>query len=83
MVDRTAIFRLKSWKHQRLLYDQYGGGRVLFQQFGVEAFDAMHKWLKERESAGDFTITDSKLRAKLFAYWTTTNHGAFSLTTLT
>lgn len=65
-------------KFQQYLYRKYGGGRVLFQQFGMEAFDAMHRWLKEREKAGDFHIDDPELRSKLFEYWTNTKmHGAF------
>jgi hypothetical protein len=65
-------------KFQQSLYREYGGGRVLFQQFGNEAFDAMHRWLKEREKAGDFRIDNPELRSKLYEYWTNTKmHGAF------
>eukprot|EP00913_Durusdinium_trenchii_P035319 g33049.t1 len=65
-------------KFQRHLHRTYGGGRILFQQFGPEAFDAMHRWLREREKAGDFSIADPKLRALLYQYWTDTKmHGAF------
>lgn len=37
----------------------------------------MHKWLLSREEAGDFKITDPKLRAALYSYWTTQDHGSF------
>lgn len=72
-----AVFMLSHWKFQKHLYDTYGGGRILWQQGGTEAFDATRKWLEAREKAGDFKITDDKLRAKFYAYWTTQNHGAF------
>ena len=72
-----AVFMLTSWKFQKHLYDTYGGGRLLWQQGGTEAFDAMHKWLEAREKAGDFKFTDKALRAQFYAYWTTHNHGAF------
>ncbi len=70
-----AVLKLTSWKFERHLYDNYGGGCILWQQGGVEAFDATRKWLEAREKAGDFKITDEKLRAKFYAYWTTQYHG--------
>lgn len=72
-----AVFMLTHWKFQKHLYDNYGGGRILWQQGGTEAFDATRKWLEAREKAGDFKFTDDKLRARFYAYWTTQNHGAF------
>lgn len=64
-------------KFQRHLYNKFGGGRVLFQQAGLEAFDAMHEWLKQEEKKGAFRIDDERLRKLFYAYWTTMNHGAF------
>jgi len=72
-----TMWWLSSFKFQRHLYYQYGGGRVLWQQAGLEAFDAMHRWLTEHEEKGDFKITDPELRAKFYEYWTTMRHGAF------
>lgn len=69
-----AQFILDNWKFQKHLYDEYGGGRILFQQAGLEAFDAMRQWLETREKEGAFKITDAKLRAKLFEYWTRQDH---------
>ncbi len=43
----------------------------------MEAFDAMHRWLRESEKAGDFKITDQELHTAFYAYFTTTKHGAF------
>ena len=68
---------VKQWKLQKHLYDKYGGGRILWQQFGIEAFDAMHKWLQAQEEAKEFTISDPSLRKMFYAYWTTHNHGSF------
>ena len=72
-----AQFMLDHWKFERHLYDHYGGGRILWQQAGIEAFDAHRKWLEVHEKQGDFKITDPKLRSALFEYWTTMKHGAF------
>lgn len=68
---------LGSWKFQRHLYLHYGGGRILWQQSGLEAFDATHHWLMQQEQAGRFRITDDELRTAFYAYWTTLDHGAF------
>lgn len=73
---RFAGWMVANWKLQRHLYQEYGGGRVLWQQAGLEAFDAMHAWLKQREKAGDFTISDPILHEQFYAYWTTVDHGA-------
>ncbi len=72
-----AVFVLNNWKFQRHLYNEYGGGRILWQQAGLEAFDATHKWLKAQEKSGAFKITDPKLRSVFYKYWTTQNHGSF------
>jgi hypothetical protein len=68
---------LKHWKLQRHLYDEFGGGRILWQQAGIEAFDAMRGWLETEEKNGRFTISDPGLRTAFYEYWTTMNHGAF------
>ncbi|MFO0883663.1 MAG: hypothetical protein U0894_05655 [Pirellulales bacterium] len=75
--EQFAMFLLMNWKFQRHLYDKFGGGRILWQQAGLEAFDAMHKWLESMEAAGEFKISDPKLRATFYEYWTTMKHGAF------
>ena len=68
---------LQQWKLQRHFYDNYGGGRILWQQGGVEAFDATHRWLQSQEKNGSLQFTDKQLRDTFFEYWTTLNHGAF------
>lgn len=75
--EAVAGFVVGGWKWNAYLHKNYGGGRVLFQQAGLEAFDATRRWLEERERAGDFAITDDGLRDAFYAYWTTQDHGAF------
>ena len=72
---RFAGWMVANWKLQRHLYKEYGGGRVLWQQAGLEAFDAMHVWLKQCEKEGEFTISDPGLHEQFYAYWTTVDHG--------
>ena len=75
-----AVFVLKNWKFQRFLYDNFGGGRLLWQQAGTEAFDAMHQWLLAQEKAGKFKVTDPALRAEMLKYWTTQERSPFLVT---
>lgn len=70
-----ARWMVTNWKLQHHIYRTYGGGRVLWQKAGLEAFDAMREWLEQREKAGDFTILDPALRERLYAYWTSVDHG--------
>ena len=71
-----ATFMLNGWKLQKHLYDHFGGGRILWQQGGVEAFDAMRTFLETQEQQGRFKITDPQSRAKVYEYWNR-DHGAF------
>ncbi len=66
----TAEWMLKNWKLHRQVYDKYGGRRVVWQQAGVEAFNAMHNFYKQRESAGDFQITDPELKTVFYECFT-------------
>jgi hypothetical protein len=72
-------FLLGNWKHQKLLYETYNGGRLLWQQFGIEAFDATLTFLETEEKAGNFSIHNEKLRSEFYHYWKTQNHGPFLL----
>jgi len=65
-------------KLQKHLHDTYGG-RLLFQQTGVEAFDATRRMLESREAEGGFSITDPDVRALAYDYWTR-DQGAFMIT---
>ncbi|HQZ67848.1 MAG TPA: hypothetical protein PLY87_22310 [Planctomycetaceae bacterium] len=56
-------------KLEQYLFDNYGGGRIIHQQFGPEALDAQHKLLLGLEQAGKFEITDPALRKLAYDYW--------------
>jgi hypothetical protein len=64
-----TAFLFSNWKMQRHFYDHFGGGRVLWQQAGLEAFDAYRRWIETEERKGNFKITDPKLRATFYHYW--------------
>jgi beta-lactamase regulating signal transducer with metallopeptidase domain len=53
------------WKRQQALYKQYGG-RVVWQQVGYEAYDAIRDFLRENESTGKFAIHDPVLRDRFW-----------------
>ncbi len=60
---------VKPWKINKSLYEKYGG-RVIFQQFGVEPVDAYRDFLKEQEKNGAFRIIDKKYEAGFWRYFT-------------
>lgn len=61
-------------KFELYLFNNYGGGRIIHQQFGPEALDARRKLLLELEQAGKFQITDLELRKLAFDYWERPSH---------
>lgn len=79
MEQQMAQVYYGHWKLQKHLYDHYGEGRILFQQFGLEAFDAMHRFIQEQEKQGHFKVNDPELRDALYAYWTN-QEGSYALT---
>ena len=58
------------WKINQALYKKYGG-RVVFQQAGMEPVDAYRDFLKEQEQAGAFQIIDKQSAASFWRYFTT------------
>ncbi len=60
---------VKRWKINKALYAKYGG-RVIFQQAGVEPLDAYRDFLKEKEKNGSFQILDKKYEASFWRYFT-------------
>ena len=54
---------------QYYIYTEYGGGRVLFQQAGWEAFDATKAMFHELEKKGKMSIADPELRDRFYEYW--------------
>ena len=77
--DAVLTMLVGNVKLHKYLYDAYGGGRLLFQQAGVEAFDAMRRMIEAREAEGRFAITDPDVRTLAYDYWTR-DHGAFMIT---
>lgn len=67
--ERMADFVLPHWKFQVYFYQNYGGGRILWQQRGMEAYDAFRNWLKEQEKLGNFEIFDQEDREAFYQYW--------------
>ena len=75
--EETVKFILTNWKYQYVLYKKYKGGRLLWQQFGIEAYDATRVFLETEEKNGRFKILDPQLRDEFYFYWTKQNHGSF------
>jgi hypothetical protein len=63
-----AKFIGENTKRQRFIYEHNGGGRLLFQQAGIEAFDATLSLILKLEKEGAFTISDPKLRTQALKY---------------
>jgi hypothetical protein len=60
---------VQAWKVNQALYKQYGG-RVIFQQAGVEPLDAYREFLRDQEKAGAFQIMDKQYEASFWNYFT-------------
>lgn len=76
-IKMMAKSMLGSWKLQTKLYENFGGGRILWQQAGYEAFDAMHNFIEEQQKQGRFEIYDPQLKESLANYWTEPGHSGF------
>jgi hypothetical protein len=60
---------VRAWKINKALYAKYGG-RIIFQQGGVEPLDAYRDFLKEQEKKGTFQIVDKNYEAPFWKYFT-------------
>ena len=60
---------VRMWKINKALYEKYGG-RVIFQQAGVEPLDAYRDFLKEEEKKESFQILDKQYEADFWRYFT-------------
>jgi hypothetical protein len=56
------------WKVNNSLFEKCGG-RVMFQQAGMEPYDAYRQFLTDQEKAGAFKILDEELREEYWAEW--------------
>jgi hypothetical protein len=79
-LKRTHPHATEAWlifhrrKFEQYLFNNYGGGRIIHQQFGPEALDARRKLLLELEKARKFEITDPELRKLAYDYWERPSH---------
>ncbi len=69
MEEDIAKQFIYAWKLNLKLYEQYGG-RVIFQQAGVEPLDAYRLFLRARQEAGDFQILDETQASSFWNYFT-------------
>jgi hypothetical protein len=69
-VGKTVVER---WKVNQALYRIYGG-KVIWQQAGIEPLDAYRQFLEDCEKRGDFEIFDKGLHEKFWAYYVTMKH---------
>jgi len=69
MEEAMAKRWIQAWKMNKALFAQYGG-RVIFQQAGVEPLDAYRDFLQEQEKRGSFKILDKKYEARFWRYFT-------------
>jgi hypothetical protein len=60
---------VKFWKTNKALYEKYGG-RVIYQQGGVEPIDAYRNFLREQEKNAAFQFLDKKCEADFWDYFT-------------
>jgi hypothetical protein len=66
--QEIAAAFIRQWKINRALYQQYGG-RIVFQQGGLEPLDAYRKFLEESAARGDFRIANPHLDAGFWRYY--------------
>lgn len=59
---------IRQWKINQALYRQYGG-RVIFQQGGLEPLDAYRQFLEDHQARGDFIIIAPLLEAGFWRYF--------------
>lgn len=78
MLRNMAIQWVRTWKINQSLFKKYGG-RVIFQQAGVEPLDAYREFLTEQKKKGAFRIMDEAAEALFWKYFTDdTMHTFFS-----
>jgi hypothetical protein len=68
MKRNMAQHFVKTWKINKSLYEKYGG-RIIFQQAGVEPLDAYRQFLKEQEKKKTFQILNKNYEASFWKYF--------------
>jgi hypothetical protein len=71
-IDGLARTFILNWKTERELHRKYGG-RIIFQQFGLEALDARRRLFEEAEKTADLKFDDPGVR-HLFYYYANMRH---------
>jgi hypothetical protein len=66
--DQMARLLIQSWKIERELKRAYGG-RIIFQQFGLEALDGRRRLFEEAEKQGDLKFADPAIRRMFYHYF--------------
>lgn len=69
MLRDMAIQWVRTWKINQSLFKKYGG-RVIFQQAGVEPLDAYRDFLTEQQKKGAFRIMDEAAEVSFWKYFT-------------
>ena len=67
---------IEQWMINKALYKQYGG-RIIAQQMGPEALDAIHKYLQEQQKKGQFKIIDKHFETVFWEYFTSDKKHSF------
>ena len=73
--DPEAVARpfIVAWKIERELHRTFGG-RVIFQQAGLEALDGRRRLFEQAERAGDLKFEDVGVRHLFYYYYANMNH---------
>lgn len=69
MLRSMALQQVRTWKINQALFKKYGG-RVIFQQAGVEPLDAYRDFLTDQQKKGAFRIMDKAAEASFWKYFT-------------
>jgi hypothetical protein len=64
-----ADWWIRRWKLNQALYSDFGGGRLLWQQFGTEAWDATRRFYESHEQRGLLKFASAELREDFYDYW--------------
>ena len=68
MKTRISNQWVKRWKTNKAFYEVYGG-RVIFQQAGIEPLGAWEAWFKENEEKKALRLLDPKLEKAFWSYF--------------
>ena len=71
--DGMARHFIVAWKIERELHRTYGG-RVIFQQAGLEALDARRRLFEDAEKNGDLKFEDAGVRHLFYYYYADMKH---------